>query len=67
MRGHEEASGTKYVPEQLMKDWAKKDPVDNFRAYLIEKRLLTEKEDNVFREAILDEINEHLYQMWKLN
>ncbi|MEM5564855.1 dehydrogenase E1 component subunit alpha/beta [Psychroserpens sp. AS72] len=60
MRGHEEASGTKYVPEKLMKDWAKKDPVDNFRAYLMENRLLTEKEDNSFRETILDEINEHL-------
>lgn len=30
MRGHEEASGTKYVPEQLMTEWAKKDPVRNF-------------------------------------
>jgi len=60
MRGHEEASGTKYVPEQLMNDWAKKDPVDNFRFYLIENRLLTEKDDNTYREAILDEINEHL-------
>jgi 2-oxoisovalerate dehydrogenase E1 component len=60
MRGHEEASGTKYVPKKLMDDWAKKDPVDNFRAYLMEKRLLTEKEDKAFRESILDEINEHL-------
>jgi 2-oxoisovalerate dehydrogenase E1 component len=60
MRGHEEASGTKYVPKKLMDDWAKKDPVDNFRTYLMEKRLLTEKDDKAFREAILDEINEHL-------
>ena len=60
MRGHEEASGTKYVPEKLTKDWAKKDPVDNFRAYLMEHHLLTEKEDNAFREANLDEINAHL-------
>ena len=29
MRGHEEASGTKYVPKELMETWAKKDPVDN--------------------------------------
>jgi 2-oxoisovalerate dehydrogenase E1 component len=60
MRGHEEASGTKYVPEKLMKEWSKKDPVDNFRAYLMENRLLNEKEDQGFREVILDEINEHL-------
>lgn len=60
MRGHEEASGTKYVPEKLIKEWAKKDPVDNFRAYLMDKLLLTENEDKAFREAILLEINEHL-------
>ena len=60
MRGHEEASGTKYVPEDLMIEWAKKDPVVNFRAYLMELNLLTEKEDNVLRGSILDEINENL-------
>ncbi|WP_040281961.1 alpha-ketoacid dehydrogenase subunit alpha/beta [Psychroserpens damuponensis] len=60
MRGHEEASGTKYVPKKLMNDWAKKDPVDNFRAYLMELGLLTEKDDTTFRETILNEINEHL-------
>ncbi len=60
MRGHEEASGTKYVPKKLIDDWAKKDPVDNFRAYLMEKLLLTDEEDKAFRESILDEINENL-------
>jgi len=35
MRGHEEASGTKYVPPQLFEEWKKKDPVDNFEFYLI--------------------------------
>ena len=25
MRGHEEASGTKYVPQELMEEWAQKD------------------------------------------
>ena len=30
MRGHEEASGTKYVPQTLMEEWAKKDPVENY-------------------------------------
>lgn len=34
MRGHEEASGTKYVPKHLMEDWAQLDPVDNYEAYL---------------------------------
>lgn len=34
MRGHEEASGTKYVPKFLMEEWAQLDPVDNYEAYL---------------------------------
>src|SRR5690606_30396127 len=34
MRGHEEASGTKYVPQELMEEWAQKDPLENFRNYL---------------------------------
>jgi len=35
MRGHEEASGTKYVPEKLMTKWAKKDPISNFESFLL--------------------------------
>lgn len=33
MRGHEEASGTKYVPEELMEEWALKDPISNFKTF----------------------------------
>ena len=36
MRGHEEASGTKYVPKELMDHWAKKDPIMNYESFLIE-------------------------------
>jgi 2-oxoisovalerate dehydrogenase E1 component len=35
MRGHEEASGTKYVPQELMDEWAQKDPIENYRTYLL--------------------------------
>ncbi|MCZ8217009.1 MAG: thiamine pyrophosphate-dependent dehydrogenase E1 component subunit alpha, partial [Cyclobacteriaceae bacterium] len=35
MRGHEEASGTKYVPKELMEMWAKKDPVENYEQFLL--------------------------------
>lgn len=35
MRGHEEASGTKYVPKELMEKWAAKDPVENYEAFLL--------------------------------
>ena len=34
VRGHEEASGTKYVPGELQKEWAMKDPIDNFEQFL---------------------------------
>ena len=38
MRGHEEASGTKYVPLELFKLWEMKDPIKNFEEYLIRIR-----------------------------
>jgi 2-oxoisovalerate dehydrogenase E1 component len=41
MRGHEEASGTKYVPKELFEEWEKKDPVKNFEQYLIAENILT--------------------------
>jgi 2-oxoisovalerate dehydrogenase E1 component len=43
MRGHEEASGTKYVPKELFEEWGKKDPVENFESYLLEEAVLTEE------------------------
>lgn len=42
MRGHEEASGTKYVPQELFDEWGKKDPVENYEKYLISINLLNE-------------------------
>ncbi|MFD2583216.1 thiamine pyrophosphate-dependent enzyme [Pedobacter vanadiisoli] len=41
MRGHEEASGTKYVPQELFDEWEKKDPLKNYEAYLIDQDILT--------------------------
>lgn len=43
MRGHEEASGTKYVPQELFDEWAKKDPISNFEAWLMDKNILTDE------------------------
>lgn len=60
MRGHEEASGTKYVPDELMEEWAKKDPVDNFREFLMSQSILSEALDSEFREEIKKEIDEDL-------
>jgi 2-oxoisovalerate dehydrogenase E1 component len=59
MRGHEEASGTKYVPQELMDAWAIKDPVDNYKKYLESISVLTADLDTQIRLAIKQEIDEH--------
>ena len=56
MRGHEEASGTKYVPKELLEIWGKKDPLNNFERYLLEEGVLTEKMVEEFRAEIKEEI-----------
>jgi 2-oxoisovalerate dehydrogenase E1 component len=38
MRGHEEASGTKYVPKELFEEWGRKDPIKNFEQFLLVQR-----------------------------
>lgn len=58
MRGHEEASGTKYVPKELMKEWAKKDPVSNYEQYLIEEKILNQEKIKTIKTALKKEINE---------
>ncbi|MDC1365299.1 thiamine pyrophosphate-dependent dehydrogenase E1 component subunit alpha, partial [Algibacter sp.] len=60
MRGHEEASGTKYVPQELMDTWGTKDPLVNFQAFLKENNILTEEYEVSFKGSIVHEINEHL-------
>ena len=60
MRGHEEASGTKYVPKELMDLWASKDPLLNFQAFLKENDFLKEDQEVKIKETIIHEINEHL-------
>lgn len=58
MRGHEEASGTKYVPQELMDEWAKKDPIANFENYLLTNKLISVKDIVKIKDGITDEINE---------
>jgi len=60
MRGHEEASGTKYVPEKLMKKWAKKDPIANYESFLLDENLIAKDEIEALKERISEEINENL-------
>ncbi len=60
MRGHEEASGTKYVPKELLDSWALKDPLNNFREYLVSKKILSEHLDQQFKDEITHQIQEDL-------
>ncbi|RMA64264.1 alpha-ketoacid dehydrogenase subunit alpha/beta [Ulvibacter antarcticus] len=60
MRGHEEASGTKYVPDELLNEWAEKDPLINFEQYLLAEDLLSEEKIEDFKTAIKAEIDENL-------
>ena len=60
MRGHEEASGTKYVPKNLMDRWAKKDPLQNFEKYLLNKNILNDNMISSLRDDISNEINKAL-------
>ncbi|AHJ99509.1 branched-chain alpha-keto acid dehydrogenase [Hymenobacter swuensis DY53] len=60
MRGHEEASGTKYVPQELFEQWAQKDPVENYEKWLLQEGILDEEARMRFRETIKREIEEGL-------
>ncbi|HVZ24571.1 MAG TPA: thiamine pyrophosphate-dependent enzyme [Sediminibacterium sp.] len=72
MRGHEEASGTKYVPQELFEHWGRKDPVKNYEQYLVAERLLTEMQVADIRHEIrqyieteLDLAKQTLSHHWK--
>lgn len=56
MRGHEEASGTKYVPKEVMEYWENKDPVINFEKHLIEKKVYSVDEVESIKNSLKDEI-----------
>ncbi len=57
MRGHEEASGVKYVPKELLDAWALKDPLDNYERYLLGEGILTEDMAAQIRSDLKAEIN----------
>ena len=60
MRGHEEASGTKYVPDALMEEWAAKDPIRNFEHHLLSIGLLTVDKIESVTSEIKSEIDDAL-------
>ena len=59
-RGHEEASGTKYVPNELMKEWEAKDPIENFRSYLFSKKILNQEIEEQYSSEIKADIDRSL-------
>lgn len=62
MRGHEEASGTKYYPDGIQDEWSKKDPVDNFELFLKEENILTDEIIESYSKEIKKEIQDGLDQ-----
>lgn len=60
VRGHEEASGTKYISKELLKEWDLKDPIENYAAFLRNENILSEKQEVQIKEKIVLEINENL-------
>lgn len=62
MRGHEEASGTKYVPPELMRTWAEKDPIENYQDFLLEENLIDEDWIYEQKQQISKEIEDNLHQ-----
>ena len=60
MRGHEEASGTKYVPQELFEKWSKKDPVENYEKYLLDGKVLTARQLAATRDELKAAIDQGL-------
>ncbi len=56
MRGHEEASGTKYIPQELFTEWEKKDPLKNFEQYLLDEKIINEETISELRSEFKIEI-----------
>jgi 2-oxoisovalerate dehydrogenase E1 component len=65
MRGHEEASGVKYVPAELFDLWEKKDPIKNYEQYLLQNNILTQQQVTTIREEIKEHIEAELKQAYQ--
>ena len=60
IRGHEESSGTTYVPKATLDFWSAKDPIINYQEFLKEEGILTKELETSLRDEIANEIHEHL-------
>jgi 2-oxoisovalerate dehydrogenase E1 component len=60
MRGHEEASGTKYVPKELFEEWQLKDPIKNYEKYLLNDNIISAEQSEEIRNDIKNYIESEL-------
>ena len=58
MNGHEEASGTKYVPNEFFAEWMKKDPIINYEKFLMKEKVITESMVKTFIEKIQKDVDD---------
>ncbi len=57
MRGHEESSGTDYVPQYLLNEWAQKDPIQNYEDFLVREKIISKTIIEEIRRDISSTIN----------
>ena len=60
MRGHEEASGIKYVPKDLLEKWSKKDPIKLFESKILKDKILSSKEIDAIQREITNKIDDSI-------
>jgi 2-oxoisovalerate dehydrogenase E1 component len=60
MRGHEEASGVKYVPKHLLDEWELKDPIKNYEEWLLQKKILSPEEIQAIKSGYKNYIETEL-------
>lgn len=60
MRGHEEASGTKYVPVHLFEQWEQQDPITNYEKYLLSQGILNAEQVEIIRQDLKEYIEVEL-------
>jgi 2-oxoisovalerate dehydrogenase E1 component len=63
MRGHEEASGTKYIPKEYFEEWGKKDPISNYEKFLVEEKII----DDSFLKETRDKLKTLIDNEWEMS
>ena len=59
MKGHEEASGQAYIDDIIIEEWAKKDPISHFEAFLLKSKYLSKKEMDAIKASTSKEIDQN--------